>query len=134
MAFLLPFMEMGFNAAMIGGPLLAGGITAGIQATKGIDDACSNLETAKKNYNITKNKWGKVINTLNSDFEYTKNEAYELKDNFNKYKAQLKLTVDSFKNKQLMIDIFFAIFIFCLILTLLFKYFKVFENIKKLIL
>jgi hypothetical protein len=127
-------LEIAFNVSMMLGPVLAGGVTAGLQATKGIDDACSQLTTAQNQYSSTKSKWRKVLQKYQNLENNQKDYATQLNRDFNEYKEQMILAINSFKKKQFMLDVFFAIFIFCLLMILLFKYFKIFENIKKLIL
>lgn len=126
-------LEIAFNVSMMLGPVLAGGVTAGLQATKEIDDACSQLTTAQNQYSSTKSKWQKVLQSYHNLISNQENYAKQLNRDFNAYKTQMILAINSFKKKQFMLDVFFAIFIFCLLMVLLFKYFKIFENLKKLI-
>ena len=132
MAFLFGAAEFLFNAAMIGGPIAAGGVQAGFDADN-INKTCSELEDAKKNYNQVKSKIKNFTKNAASLEEKQDIIAKQLAASYAQYKGKLKVYKELFKTQQLSKDIMFAIFIFCLIVTLLFKYFKVIPNIYNLI-
>ena len=125
-------MGVVLSVAMLGGPIIAGGIQAGQQASQ-LNDACSNLEHATTKYNTTKEKWGNLVSDIEIDFNTISSKqtsfATQLNSDYNLYSEQLKAYKDIFKKQQWEKEILFAIFIFCIIISLLFKYFKVFPTL-----
>ena len=120
------------GVAMIAGPLLAGGVQAGQQATE-LNNACSGLEDATTKYNTTKAKWGNLVSNIENEYDqiYAFQQEYgkQLNSEYQLYSEKLKAYKDIFKKQQWEKEILFAIFIFCIIITLLFKYFKVFPTL-----
>lgn len=121
-----------FNALMFGGPLIAGAFQAGQQATE-LNNTCSGLEDATTKYNTTKEKWGNLVSDIEIDFDTISSDqisfAKKMNSEYQLYSEQLKAYKDIFKKQQWEKEILFAIFIFCIIISLLFKYFKVFPTL-----
>lgn len=128
----MEFLALAFNAAMFLGPIAAGGVQAGFDANN-IKEACDSLQQAKKNLQNTKD----TIKKFTKDYVELRKEqtalAQELRENFSSYSNKLKIYKNLFRQQQNSKDIIFAIFIFCLILTLLFKYFKIIPSIYNMI-
>jgi len=124
--------EFIFNAGMIFGPIAAGGVQAGFDADN-IKNACNSLDQARKNLQQTKDE----ISKFTKDFQKLQvNQAgltAKLRHNFADYSSKLKIYKDLFRQQQNSKDIMFATFIFCLVLTLLFKYFKIIPSIYNMI-
>jgi len=124
--------EFAFNAGMIFGPIAAGGVQAGFDADN-IKNACNSLDQARKNLQQTKDE----ISKFTKDFQKLQVDQVglteKLRQNFADYSSKLKIYKDLFRQQQNSKDIVFAIFIFCLILTLLFKYFKIIPSIYNVI-
>lgn len=114
---------------MFGGAILGGATQGVLDAYKGISDACNNLDQATNDYQSTKEAWKSVF----QDGITNETDVTTLNQNLNteyaNYKTALKAQVDSFKKKQFIINIFNGLFIFVIILTLLFKYFKIYDKI-----
>ena len=118
--------------AMIAGPLIAGAFQAGQQATE-LNNNCSDLEDATTKYNTTKEKWGNLVSDIEIDFDTISSEqisfAKKMNSEYQLYSEKLTAYKETFKKQQWEKEILFAIFIFCIIITLLFKYFKVFPTL-----
>ena len=118
--------------AMIAGPLIAGAFQAGQQATE-LNNNCSDLEDATTKYNTTKEKWGNLVSDIEIDFDRISNKqisfAKKMNSEYQLYSEKLTAYKETFKKQQWEKEILFAIFIFCIIITLLFKYFKVFPTL-----
>ena len=124
--------EFAFNAGMLLGPIAAGGVQSGFDADN-IKNACNSLDQARKNLQQTKDE----IRKFTKDFKKLQVDqaglTAKLRQNFADYSSKLKIYKDLFRQQQNKKDIMFAIFIFCLILTLLFKYFKIIPSIYNMI-
>ena len=125
-------MSFILDALMLGGPIIAGGIQAGQQAGQ-LNDACSDLEDATNKYNATKDEWGNLVSDIELNFQKMLSRdadfATQLNNEYQLYSEKLTAYKNVFKQQQWEKDILFAIFIFCIIITLLFKYFKVFPTL-----
>ena len=114
---------------MVMGPLLAGAFGAAQSSTKGIDDACDGLNNANKEFAETKKKWNSALSALGSESEQFTQLNHEYAEKYGNYKDALNTAVQINKEKFLETNIFIAIFLVTLVLTLLIKYLNLFEQI-----
>ena len=117
---------------MLIGPLLAGSVGAGLNATNGINDACNSLKSAQDNYNSTKDKWTKALLGVETATDKLELNIEQLNSNYQGYKTALRDQVKAYKVKHFTQQIFIALFIFIIILTLAFKYFDIYGQIFRL--
>lgn len=120
--------------AVIGGLMMAGAVLGGatsatISATKGINDACGELDKANQTYNDTKEGWRKALGNLGKAQSELNDLNIKLQNEYYNYKIALNTQMDLFRQRQQYINIFIGVFIFVIVLVLLLKYFKIFNKI-----
>ena len=116
---------VGIGAA-VGGTLQA-------NSSKNIKQACEDYENAKQELKDKTALWGTLIKDLNKNYEEAKDFGTGLKRDEIKYKNKLKAIKDVFVQEEINTVITVATFIASIVIGFILRYFRVYENIWKLI-
>jgi len=120
------------GASMLGGMGIGATGSAIKDSTKGVGDACKNLKSADANAKSTRDKWTNIARSQGELNAKIVNYQHEMATQTSILQDAIKTYHDIFKKKQFVMDISISIFIFCIILILLFKYFKIINKIRSL--
>ncbi len=126
-------MEALLGGLMMGGAVLGGAVSSTISASKGISDACDQLDSANNAYQQTKSKWTEALKDLAKNKQEIETLNQHLNTEFATYKSALNTQMDTFRQRQLYTNVFIGVFILVIILSLLLKYFNIYSRIWNLI-
>jgi hypothetical protein len=111
--------------------MVIGAVGGAIKDNSGaaIDNACGEFDKANKSLNDTIQKWKNIINDEKRIQVEIQKFGEALTANLHFYQAKKNDIHDAFRQQEFMTMILIGIFIFIIIITLLMKYFNVYENI-----
>jgi len=118
---------------MFGGMFLGAGIGAAKSSTSGITNACSQLDAAQEKYTKAKDTWNKIDFEEDKLDQEIKANLNDLQTSFTGYKSALNDTIQTIKQNQFKKDIILVCFIVGIFITLMIKYFKIFQKIGELL-
>lgn len=127
-------------AASVAGVVMMGGAAAGAigggienNSNSKVAQACDEYNEANETYQSYLEEWSNVINNLQAAEVFNTEITQNLVVQASGYQERLQSLKDAFKTRQNATIIGLLLFIFIIILTLLFSYFKIIPRIWKLL-
>lgn len=117
------------NAIMFGGMFLGAAIGAAKSSTTGISNACSQLEAADQKYSKAKDTWNQINFDEDQLDQQIKDNLNDLQTSFTGYESALNDTILTIKQNQFKKDMVIVAFITGIFITLMIKYFKIYQKI-----
>lgn len=120
-------------AFLIGAPFMLGAMALGIATNTAVDtgrdivNSCNDLNKAKDAFNDVKKKYTALINDALSTQTNIDNYKISLATHRDTMKSLTKTAKKAFQVKRTAQIVSFSVFIWVLVMSLLFKYFKIFD-------
>ena len=116
------FLAAGMIGGMVGGSIMS-------NSGKAINSSCKGYEDAKKTLKDTTDKWSGLVENLAENKAKLKDFGIDLKTKQVQYKNQMHDLRLAFKQQEINTVITVAVFILCIAIGFILRYFNVFSNI-----